>query len=32
MKARMRIANVASVHALIRGLGDIAARERSATH
>ena len=30
--ARMRIANVASVHALIRGLGDIAARERSATH
>lgn len=26
--ARMRIANVASVHALIRGLGDIAARER----
>ena len=30
--ARMRIANVASVHALIRGLSDIAARERSATH
>ena len=26
--ARMRIANVASVHALIRGLGDIAARDR----
>lgn len=30
--ARMRIANVASVHALIRGLGDIAARDRAATH
>jgi len=31
--ARMRIANVASVHALIQGLGDIAAREREeATH
>lgn len=29
--ARMRIPNVASVHALIRGLGDIAARERDAT-
>lgn len=26
--ARMRIANVASVHALIKGLGDIAARDR----
>lgn len=26
--ARMRIANVASVHALIQGLGDIAARDR----
>jgi trehalose 6-phosphate phosphatase len=26
--ARMRIANVASVHALLRGLGDIAARNR----
>jgi len=26
--ARMRIANVASVHALIRGLGEIAARDR----
>lgn len=32
--ARMRIANVASVHALIRGLGDIAARDRelASTH
>jgi trehalose 6-phosphate phosphatase len=30
--ARMRIANVASVHALIRGLGDIAARDRAAAH
>lgn len=30
--ARMRIANVASVHALIRGLGDIAARDKAATH
>lgn len=31
--AKMRIANVASVHALIQGLGDIAARERGeATH
>ena len=30
--ARMRIADVASVHALIRGLGDIAARDRSATN
>ena len=32
--ARMRIANVASVHALIQGLGDIAARDReiSLTH
>lgn len=29
--ARMRIPNVASVHALIRGLGDIAARDRDAT-
>jgi trehalose 6-phosphate phosphatase len=29
--ARMRIANVASVHALIQGLGDIAARDRN-TH
>jgi trehalose 6-phosphate phosphatase len=29
--ARMRIANVASVHALIQGLGDIAARDRSET-
>jgi trehalose 6-phosphate phosphatase len=28
--ARMRIANVASVHALIQGLGDIAARDREA--
>lgn len=28
--ARMRIADVASVHALIRGLGDIAARDREA--
>jgi trehalose 6-phosphate phosphatase len=28
--ARMRIANVASVHALLRGLGDIAARDRLA--
>ncbi|MDB5622728.1 MAG: otsB [Devosia sp.] len=28
--ARMRISNVASVHALIRGLGDIVARERDA--
>ena len=28
--ARMRIANVASVHALIKGLGDIAARDREA--
>ena len=27
--ARMRIANVASVHALIQGLGDIAARDRN---
>jgi hypothetical protein len=26
----MRISNVASVHALIRGLGDIVARERDA--
>ena len=32
--ARMRIANVASVHALIQGLGDIAARDRefASTH
>lgn len=30
--ARMRIANVASVHALIRGLADIAARDRDMTH
>lgn len=30
--ARMRIANVASVHALIRGLADIAARDRALTH
>jgi trehalose 6-phosphate phosphatase len=29
--ARMRIANVASVHALIQGLGDLAARERTDT-
>ncbi|HEV7346093.1 MAG TPA: trehalose-phosphatase [Devosia sp.] len=29
--ARMRIANVASVHALIKGLGDIAARDREKT-
>jgi trehalose 6-phosphate phosphatase len=28
--ARMRIPNVASVHALIRGLGDIVARDRDA--
>ena len=27
--ARMRIANVASVHALLQGLGDIAARDRA---
>ena len=32
--ARMRIANVASVHALLEGLSDIAARDRglAATH
>lgn len=30
--ARMRIANVASVHALIQGLGDIAARDRPDEH
>lgn len=30
--ARMRIPDVASVHALIRGLGDIVARDRDATH
>jgi trehalose 6-phosphate phosphatase len=30
--ARMRIANVASVHALIQGLGDIAARDRLDEH
>lgn len=29
--ARMRIPNVAAVHALIRGLGDIVARDRDAT-
>lgn len=30
--ARMRIANVASVHALIRGLSEIVARDRQLTH
>lgn len=30
--ARMRIANVASVHALIQGLGEIAARDRELAH
>jgi trehalose 6-phosphate phosphatase len=28
--ARMRIANVESVHALIRGLGELASKDRSA--
>ena len=28
--ARMRIANIESVHALIRGLGQLATKERSA--